>query len=528
MATDGAVVQPTRRTRWRHVRVWARRYLPAEFAGVITALTAALTAFRMSGSTATAALAGVAGETIGYYATITVRDLRRHRRAGGAGRWQALTRTGRDVAIEFGPAEIVDTLIIRPGLMFTGPLVTGSLVIGTLVGKVAADIVFYAFAISGYEVRTRVFADPHREGAPTMPAAHTPYLLLDLDAVTRAYERLAGAFPGVTLHYAVKCNPDPRVLRRLRDLGCRFEIASAAELALLRRLRVEPRDVLFSNPVKAPEHIRRAHSLGVHRFAVDSVGELDKIATHAPGAAVFVRLGTAGLGQVPSEGKFGVDVPAAIGLLRGAASRGLIPYGVTFHVGSQTTDPTAWDTAIERSGQVMTELLADGIRLHMLDIGGGFPAAYVAYTPQPAHFAKHIRSALDRYLPYPVDLVAEPGRSLVAESGTMVTTVIGVAERRGRRWVHLDVGAFNGMMEALETGNRLRYPVSDSRRSATLTPCHVTGPSCDSQDTVLHDAPLSDTIAIGDTVYIHSAGAYTTAYASRFNGFDVPATVIAP
>jgi hypothetical protein len=103
VATDGAVVQPARRTRWRHVRVWARRYLPAEFAGVITALTAALAAFRMSGSAATAALAGVAGETIGYYATITVRDLRRHRRAGGAGRWQALARTGRDVAIEFGP-----------------------------------------------------------------------------------------------------------------------------------------------------------------------------------------------------------------------------------------------------------------------------------------------------------------------------------------------------------------------------------------------------------------------------------------
>ena len=527
MAIDGAVAQRARGARWRHVRGWARRYLPAEIAGLVTALAAALVAFRMSGSAASAALAGTAGEALGYYGTIGIRDLRRHRRAGGVGRWQALARTGRDAAIEFGPAEIVDTLLVRPGLMFAGPLVTGSLIVGTLVGKVAADIVFYAFAISGYEVRTRVFADPPPEGAPTMPAARTPYLLLDLDAVTRAYDRLTGAFPGVTLHYAVKCNPDPRVLRRLRDLGCRFEIASAAELALLRRLRVEPRDVLFSNPVKTLEHVRRAHTVGVYRFAADSVGELDKLAVHAPGAAVFVRLGTAGVGQVPSEGKFGVDVPAAVGLLRGAAARGLIPYGVTFHVGSQTTDPTAWDSAIERSARLMSDLLGDGIRLHMLDIGGGFPAAYVSYTPQPADFAKHIRSALDRYLPYPVDVVAEPGRALVAEAGTMVTTVIGVAERLGRRWVHLDVGAFNGMMESLETGNRLRYPVSDSRRSATLTPYHVTGPTCDSQDTVLYDAPLSDTIEIGDTVYIHSAGAYTTAYASRFNGFDVPATVIA-
>jgi ornithine decarboxylase len=522
------MVYPVRRTGWRHARAWARRYLPAEIVGLVTALAGALIAFRATGSAATAAFAGTAGEAAGYYATIAVRDLRRHRRAGGASRWQALARTSRGVAIEFGPAEIVDSLVVRPGLMFTGPLLTGSLIAGTLLGKVAADIVFYAFAISGYELRTRVFADPPTEGAPTMPATRTPYLLLDLDAVTRAYDRLAGAFPGVSLHYAIKCNPDPRVLRRLRDLGCRFEIASAAELALLRRMRVDPRDVLFSNPVKAWEHVHGAHAVGVYRFAVDSVGELDKIAAHAPGAAVYVRLGTAGSGQVPSEGKFGVDVPAACSLLRGAASRGLIPYGVTFHVGSQTIDPTAWDAAIERSGQVMSGLLEDGIRLHMLDIGGGFPAAYVAYKPQPSDFAKHIRAALDRYLPYPVDLVAEPGRVLVAEAGTMVTTVIGIAERLGRRWVHIDVGAFNGMMEALETGNRLRYPVSDSRRSATLTPYHLTGPSCDSQDTVLHDAPLSDTITIGDTVYIHSAGAYTTGYASRFNGFDVPATIIAP
>jgi ornithine decarboxylase len=527
VATDEAMVQRVRRTRWRHARGWVRRYLPAEIVGLISAVAGALVAFRLTGSGSTAAFAGTAGEAVGYYATIAVSDLRRHRRAAGASRWQAVVRTSRDVAIEFGPAEIVDSLVVRPGLMFAGPIVTGSLVAGTLLGKVAADIVFYAFAISGYEVRTRIFADPDPEGAPTMPAARTPYLLLDLDAVTRAYDRLAGVFPGVALHYAVKCNSDPRLLRRLRDLGCRFEIASAAELAVLRRLRVEPRDLLFSNPVKVGEHVRAAHTLGVYRFAVDSAGELDKIATNAPGAAVYVRLGTAGGGQVPSEGKFGVDVPAARGLLRGAASRGLIPYGLTFHVGSQTTDPTAWDAAIEHSAQVMSDLLEDGIRLHMLDIGGGFPAAYVAYTPQPADFAKHIRAALDRYLPYPVELVAEPGRALVAEAGTMVTTVIGIAERFGRRWVHLDVGAFNGMMEALETGNRLLYPVSDSRQSATLTPYHLTGPSCDSQDTVLHDAPLSDTIAIGDTVYIHSAGAYTTGYASRFNGFDVPATVIA-
>ncbi len=116
----------------------------------------------------------------------------------------------------------------------------------------------------------------------------------------------------------------------------------------------------------------------------------------------------------------------------------------------------------------------------------------------------------------------EPGRALVAEAGTIVATVIGIAHRSGTRWVHLDVGAFNGLMESLETRNRLRYPLSDSRRSRVRGRCHLTGPSCDSQDTILFDAELSAEIATGDQVYIGSTGAYTTVYASEFNGFAAP------
>ena len=103
----------------------------------------------------------------------------------------------------------------------------------------------------------------------------------------------------------------------------------------------------------------------------------------------------------------------------------------------------------------------------------------------------------------------------------LITTVIGTAERGGRDWVHVDVGAFNGLMEALETGNTLPYPLTDSRHAADGR-AHLTGPSCDSQDTIMYDAPLSTGLACGDHVYVGSAGAYTTAYASSFNGFDVP------
>jgi ornithine decarboxylase len=158
----------------------------------------------------------------------------------------------------------------------------------------------------------------------------------------------------------------------------------------------------------------------------------------------------------------------------------------------------------------------------MLDLGGGFPARYDRDVPGLADYGADIRAAVAAHLPYPVELVIEPGRALVAEAGTMTASVIGVARRGSRTWVHLDVGAFNGMMESLETGNQLRYPVTDSRHSPARTLCSLTGPTCDSQDTILHDVPLSAGLTVGDRVFLHVAGAYTTGYASRFNGFGIP------
>ena len=265
------------------------------------------------------------------------------------------------------------------------------------------------------------------------------------------------------------------------------------------------------------------------RFAFDGVCELRKLAEHAPGAAVYVRLGTSGAGsKVPSEGKFGVDGEHAVQLLRQARSLGLEPYGIAFHVGSQMSDPSAWDRAIRHSAAVLLELQVHGIAPRMLNLGGGFPARYADRVPDLPDYGACIRQAVDRHLPYPVELCAEPGRALVAEAGVLVASVIGTAERAGRSWVHLDVGAFNGMLETLMTGNRLVYPLADSRASDDRHPCHVTGPTCDSQDTMFFGVPLSRGLVPGDRVYIYTAGAYTTCYASGFNGFAAPAVHCLP
>jgi ornithine decarboxylase len=353
----------------------------------------------------------------------------------------------------------------------------------------------------------------------------SPFLAIDLDVVAQAYAAIRRALPQVTVHYAVKCNPEPAILARLDALGSGFEVASLAELKLLAALGVDVRDVLYSNPVKPSEHIAGAWRLGVERFAADSRCELEKLAVHAPGARVYVRLDASDpTSRVPLAGKFGIDPVTAVSLLVEARSLGLVPHGLTFHVGSQALDPGAYARAIDLAGAVLRAARTHRLQLELLDIGGGLPARYTEPVPPLRAYQRAIADALER-LPYAVEVVAEPGRALVAEAGVLATTVIGVADRRGRRWVHLDVGAFNGMMETLETRRELIFPLAWSNRGPRrLVSCAVTGPTCDSEDTLFLDVQLPDDLGPGDRLYIQTAGAYTTAYASRFNGFEVPRT----
>lgn len=352
----------------------------------------------------------------------------------------------------------------------------------------------------------------------------TPFLCIDLDAVAQRFATFRRELPGVDVHYAMKCNPDPKLLAHLRGLGCQFEIASRSELDALRAVEVEPRSLLFSNPVRHAAHTRYAADQGVHRFAFDSECELASLAQNAPGASVYVRLATdAADSKVRSEGKFGVSVTTAQRLMLKAREYGLRPYGVAFHVGSQVEQPELWRVAVRRSAELMVRMQADGIRIEMLNLGGGFPAFHRVGLPSIGQIARVIREALASELPYaPETLVVEPGRGLVSDAGVMVSTVIGVARRREETWVHLDLGGFT-LLEALESGHTLDYPVADSIGSKTRMTSHITAATCDSMDTIVYDnRALSAGLGRGDRVFIYAAGAYTTSYASTFNGFTQP------
>jgi ornithine decarboxylase len=358
----------------------------------------------------------------------------------------------------------------------------------------------------------------------------TPYLICDLDTLRDRYRQLLECVPGIRCFYALKSNCSPRVLQTLAELGSGFEVASIGELDMLQAIGIDPADVLYSNPVKPPSHIAAAHAAGLWRFAFDSEGELYKLARHAPGCAVYVRLRVDdSTSSFPLSRKFGAEAHEARALLLLARSLGLRPYGVTFHVGSQCTAPNTWRQAIAAAGRLLARLTDDDVELEMLNLSGGFPARYVEPVPSLARIADTIRPALAELLPYqPPLLAAEPGRYLNAESAVLVASVLGRGQRAGENWLYLDVGAYNGLIETQQSVNQWRFPLWSSlpdHAVAPQEPFTVTGPTCDSSDTMFFGAMLPSTLDLDDRVYIGSAGAYTLSYASSFNGFPPPAAI---
>lgn len=353
----------------------------------------------------------------------------------------------------------------------------------------------------------------------------TPVLVVDAKIIVKNILRFKSAFPRIKLYYAVKALSDPEVLAVIDRLVDGFDIASLGELQTVQK--VSKKSLMFSNPVKIPEHIMITHKAGVDMFAFDSAMELNKIAQSAPGSKVYLRLKVSDYGSAfPLSKKFGADENHAVALFGHATDLGLDPMGVTFHVGSQSENVLTWENAIEKTGAVIARLNKVGFNVSMLDIGGGFPGQYAEETIDFMDLARTINTALKKHIPKSVTLVAEPGRYIVADSAVMVTTVIGRENRTGQSWLYLDTGVFQGLMESLEM-DEWKYPIFKLNSSSAAMPHHftLTGPTCDAQDTIDMSVPLPADIEIGDRICIGSTGAYTVVYGSNFNGFKTPKVV---
>jgi len=364
--------------------------------------------------------------------------------------------------------------------------------------------------------RIKAFADTHE----------TPFLVVDTATIDRQYDDLNKHFPYARIYYAVKANPAPQILSLLRDKGACFDIASIFELEKVLALGVSPDRVSFGNTIKKAKDIRTFYQKGVRMFATDSESDLRNIAKAAPGSKVYARILTEGsmTADWPLSRKFGCEADMAMDLLILARDLGLEPYGVSFHVGSQQREIGAWDAALGKVKVIFDRLREeDGIKLKMINMGGGFPANYMQRTNDLETYAAEITRFLkeDFYDELP-EIVLEPGRSLVSNAGVLVSEVV-LISRKSRtalhRWVYTDVGKFSGLIETLDES--IKYPIH-TEKNGELENAIIAGPTCDSADIMYENykygLPLN--LATGDRLYWLSTGAYTTTYSSvEFNGF---------
>lgn len=384
------------------------------------------------------------------------------------------------------------------------------------------------------ERRRRETAAVLRTDAATAAlAVHgTPLLILDPARVREQYARLRAALPFVRFHYAVKALSHDAVIATLAAEGCGFDVATGEELALLQRHDVAASRIIHTHPVKKPADIAAALAAGVETFVVDSESELEKL-VDAPAARILVRLAyRSPNAKSDLSSKFGVGPFEAEHLVVSARDRGVRIAGFSFHTGSQLDDPPRVVAAIEDTLALMGRLeAAYGVQFDTLDIGGGFPVAYDADVRSIEEFAAVLRPVLGPHR-HRLDIIAEPGRILVAEAMTLVTSVVGIAERSDGRWYHLDDGVYGSYSNVVaEDVHPLVFAVRElggAERTATHRWATLAGPTCDSADVVAREVLLPD-LAVGDLLASPAMGAYTAVTASRFNGRPLtPVAVLEP
>ncbi|MDT0415442.1 type III PLP-dependent enzyme [Streptomyces sp. DSM 41982] len=370
---------------------------------------------------------------------------------------------------------------------------------------------------------------------PEEPGGHDR-LVYDLDGIRARYAELCRELPSAAVRFAMKAAPDDGVLRALAAVGAGVDAAGPQELRQALRAGFPVESVHYGNTIKSDADIAEAYALGVRLFVTDSREDLAALARHAPGARVFCRIAVEGGSALWGlKHKFGCAPDEGVRLLREAAGLGLVPSGLSVHVGSQQMDPDAWREACDRLAAVLEALGEAGITLDHVNLGGGLPArGYLSAAGEPLDppldkiFAT-LREGVERLRAVHgghLDVVMEPGRWLVADHGTIHARVVRLTRRRMpdgvlQHWLYLSCGKFNGLYEMDALQYRLRFP---TRSAAPRVPAVVAGPTCDSDDAFAHDrghVRVPADLRSGDPVEILSCGAYALSYTTRgFNGFS--------
>jgi len=359
----------------------------------------------------------------------------------------------------------------------------------------------------------------------------TPLFVIDHDELRKNYRQFRKYLPRVQVYFAVKANSDPAIVRTLYKEGSSFDVASMPEFKIvhenIKHLPAKQRQdwiwdkIIYANPTKPAETLEQLNKYKP-LVTFDSFEEIKKIKKHAPNAGLVLRL------QVPNTGamvelssKFGAAPGEAVDMILAAAKAGLTVEGISFHVGSQTTNFENYVQALNLTAGVFQEAKDRGYtKMNLVDIGGGFPAPYDSSVKPFRELAKVVNTELERLFPKDIQILAEPGRFLVATAGYAVSKVVGKAVRAGKMCYYINDGVYHTYSGVIF--DHCKYPIHAFKKGPTQI-CSVFGPTCDALDVVSMAENLPD-LERGDFVYSVNIGAYSHASATYFNGFP-PATV---
>lgn len=365
----------------------------------------------------------------------------------------------------------------------------------------------------------------------------TPLFIVDHEQLRRNYRRFKQALPRVQCYYAVKANSLDPIIATLFDEGASFDVASFPEFMqvhkYIRKWPTKERHwfiydkIIFSNTIKDEETLRK---LKPYRPLVtyDNEDEIHKIKTHCPTAGLVLRLSVSDTGSmVEMTSKFGVDPAQAPDLIAKAFAAGLIVEGLSFHVGSQCTNFDNYVQALATAAQIFRDANRRGYakKLNIIDLGGGFPVPYHANVPRFEQLAHIINAEINRLFPEKdIEILAEPGRFMVANAATLVTRIIGRARRAGKRFYHVNDGVYHTYSGIVFDHCPYHLNYFKGRNQGKKEICAVVGPTCDGFDKISLEENLPGDLKIGDLLYTESIGAYSIASSTYFNGFP-PAKV---
>lgn len=353
------------------------------------------------------------------------------------------------------------------------------------------------------------------------------FFIIDLGKIKDQYVLWTTLFPRVKPYYAVKCCPNPHVIKMLGILGCNFDCASKEEIVQVNDEKISSNRIIYANPVKDPNFIKFARSRDVDIMTFDDEFELYKVKLYHPYAKLVLRIKTDDSNSVNKlSAKFGCEVKEAENLIVKAKFLNLNVVGVSFHAGSQCKDPSTFEKAIKDARGVFDIAAKHGIQMNVLDIGGGFPGSKEESGATIEEIAKVINECIDTYFSdiKDLELISEPGRFFASQSHTLVVNIIGkrkeVVDGEERFYYFIDEGIFGSFNCIPFDGVKPKLKPFNNTKRGKLYKSRVYGPAMDDVDMISAEIELPE-LVVGEWCYFDNFGAYTTAAATEYDGFGV-------